>query len=1080
MRWPSSRDYNEAVQDPSYSFQDDDLRMAAAVTNTLGLPAPRSGNFADVYQLRSVAGRSWAVKCFTREVSELRRRYQAISEHLSGARAGGNLPFMVEFQYLDEGIQIDSDRYPVVKMTWVEGKLLHEFVRDHLDDSTLLTKLAGIWHKLAQNLRAAGMAHGDLQHGNVLLVPTTRGGVIPRLIDYDGMYVPALANTPASEVGHPNYQHPGRDADRFHPEIDRFPLLLVYAAIRCLAVGGRRLWERYDSGDNLLFKEADIKTPGGSALCRELWGLTDPSARALAGWVILAGRMPQRKVPLLDELLGSDGKRVPSLTLAQQAEVQQLLSPRSTTLPYEIVEQEAEEQSSLTPTPRRTTPPPLPHPAPRTPAMADQTGMESEEVEKLLRQLRYYLGLSNREVSLAVEKKFLRQLSDQEREIVRLYYLEGRTFAEIRTETGLSVSTIGVILSRARAKLREAASSTEIPALHDTPARQAKQPKATTADIPSLERAKPIAPPRTPARPTGSRAVEAVTSAAAKTRLSKAPAGDPELSRPQKGMLFVGIVLGVFGIVLGLVVVFASRNPSTPQQQAVNTAVPPAPAGVVQLSVGDVTLKAGEKKTVPVQVTNRYTGDFTLEVTGLPDKVTAKPVYVPGYPPLISIEFAAAPNATPGKMTVTIRPMNNGVPIQHSLDIGVTVLASEILGTHAGTVYGVAISGDGKRVVAVGAGKQVRVWDLDSKKELAGFPVGFGLLNRVALSADGKRALTSSGRLLEVWDVDQGKAIHKLTQTQHVSASALSVDGKRAVGGGSDGDLQVWDAETGKELHQLPGHTGRVYGVAISRDGKRAISVGTDKTIRVWEMAKGTELRQLPGTKVTMKVVAISPDGKRAVTGSFDGKLYVWDVEHGKQPDRTMPAHVGYVTGIAISDDGKLAVSSGLDKIVRVWDLDTGKELHQFTGHTDSVQGVAISKDGKRVVSGGSDKTVRVWVLPEAGSAPVVPPMNPGPADAKIDPKKLIGKWEPADSAPLVVEFAENGKLIMSIGIGGKSEKVEGTYKLDGDKLELIVSLGGKEEKETGTITKLTDDELILKSTRSGEELKLKKAKPKK
>ncbi|MCI0700454.1 MAG: TIGR03066 family protein, partial [Planctomycetia bacterium] len=168
------------------------------------------------------------------------------------------------------------------------------------------------------------------------------------------------------------------------------------------------------------------------------------------------------------------------------------------------------------------------------------------------------------------------------------------------------------------------------------------------------------------------------------------------------------------------------------------------------------------------------------------------------------------------------------------------------------------------------------------------------------------------------------------------------------------------------------------------------------------------------------------------------------------------------------------------DKIVRVWDLDTGKELHQFTGHTDSVQGVAISKDGKRVVSGGSDKTVRVWFLPEAGSAPVVPPMNPGPADAKIDPKKLIGKWEPADSAPLVVEFAENGKLIMSIGIGGKSEKVEGTYKLDGDKLELIVSLGGKEEKETGTITKLTDDELILKSTRSGEELKLKKAKPKK
>lgn len=78
-------------------------------------------------------------------------------------------------------------------------------------------------------------------------------------------------------------------------------------------------------------------------------------------------------------------------------------------------------------------------------APAAQKGMESlEEVEKLLRRL-----------------------SGREREIVRLYYLEGRTYEEISTETDVPVNTIGAVLSRARKKLRAtvAISGTELPAL---------------------------------------------------------------------------------------------------------------------------------------------------------------------------------------------------------------------------------------------------------------------------------------------------------------------------------------------------------------------------------------------------------------------------------------------------------------------------------------------------------------------------------------------------------------------------------------------------------------------------------------
>ena len=93
MTWPLSQDYNEAIQSPASSFADPELRTGTAVSNALGIPMPRSGNFADVYEVRSPSGGRWAVKCFTREVPGLRERYAAISRHLQGVR----LPFVVDF-----------------------------------------------------------------------------------------------------------------------------------------------------------------------------------------------------------------------------------------------------------------------------------------------------------------------------------------------------------------------------------------------------------------------------------------------------------------------------------------------------------------------------------------------------------------------------------------------------------------------------------------------------------------------------------------------------------------------------------------------------------------------------------------------------------------------------------------------------------------------------------------------------------------------------------------------------------------------------------------------------------------------
>ena len=300
MNWPMSQEFNEAIQNANLVFSDPDLKAGEAVVGATGLPLPRSGNFADVYQLRGADGRDWAVKCFTRPVTGLGDRYAAISESLTQA----GLPFTVGFKYLAEGIRVGGAWWPVVKMEWVEGLLLNQVSRENAGRPTILAALGQMWVKLCRRLRDTGVAHADLQHGNVLMVPGTRAGAYGlKLIDYDGMYVPALANQPSGESGHPAYQHPSRSVTAgYSPDVDRFPHLLIATALKGMEVVGTSLWERYDTGDNLLFVESDLKNPAASKLMRELWLTEHPGVQSLVGRLAISARRPIPQTPWLDQI----------------------------------------------------------------------------------------------------------------------------------------------------------------------------------------------------------------------------------------------------------------------------------------------------------------------------------------------------------------------------------------------------------------------------------------------------------------------------------------------------------------------------------------------------------------------------------------------------------------------------------------------------------------------------------------------------------------------------------------------------------------------------------------------------------
>ena len=297
MSWPNPSEYQDAIQNPQTVFLDSQLRAGKPAVNALGLPKVASGNFASVYEIRSGA-HCWAVRCFLRSVSDQQTRYACLSEHLADLA----LPCLVDFEFQPQGILVRGKRYPIVKMEWVEGIALHTYVRDHLTDSATLRRLAAQWRGLANSLRGNRLAHGDLQHGNVLVTP--QGDL--RLVDYDAMFVPSLQGKRSHEIGHSNYQHPARTAEDFDDRLDNFSALSIYLSLRALSADPI-LW-RFSSGENLIFSAPDYRAPLHSPVFQALRSNPDRDVRALSAHLEACSSAPLGQMLDFESLVGAKSR----------------------------------------------------------------------------------------------------------------------------------------------------------------------------------------------------------------------------------------------------------------------------------------------------------------------------------------------------------------------------------------------------------------------------------------------------------------------------------------------------------------------------------------------------------------------------------------------------------------------------------------------------------------------------------------------------------------------------------------------------------------------------------------------------
>jgi hypothetical protein len=358
--WPDLTEYHEAVQHPQKAFADPGLQAVRIELDRFGMPKPATGGNAVVYKGNEpglLFQKTWAIRCFLRPISDHAERYEAISKHLRKV----HLRYDVNFQFLKQGIQIRSNWFPIVKMQWAKGDLLHSHIEKHLRNPAYLSALRAQWVTLVRQLEAAQVAHGDLQHGNILV----RGGSF-HLVDYDGMWVPALQGRDATETGHRAYQHPERSGQDYGLELDRFSALVIYLSLAALE---RRaaLWERFHTGDNLIFVREDFQQVGRSAIWEELGRIGSREIDRLAAALAAMAHEDPMKVSSLDMVLKnltSVPASVPAATPAPKA------APKPAPKPA----------SKPAPTPaQRTAPKPKPQPAAPTPSWMKKSGYRDSD-----------------------------------------------------------------------------------------------------------------------------------------------------------------------------------------------------------------------------------------------------------------------------------------------------------------------------------------------------------------------------------------------------------------------------------------------------------------------------------------------------------------------------------------------------------------------------------------------------------------------------------------------------------------------------------------------------------------------------
>ena len=283
MQYPLISEYLAAIRDAHDNL--DKLSHLVPVLDNYGEPYRSSGAFAVVFKMKDEqTGKCYALKCFTEEQEGRAEAYRQIAEELEFV----NSPYITFVKYLEKELFVDSncedDEFPVLLMDWIEGETMETYIADHYMDNYAMAMLCYRFCKMAAWLRSQPFAHGDIKPDNIMV----RFDGTLTLVDYDGMFVPAMKGQKSPTIGTKDFSHPLRTIDDFDETIDDFALASMALSLKAISLNPSLLNE-YGASDRLLFSAADYIDLSKSKTMKALQGLlADEETKTLLSMFLLA------------------------------------------------------------------------------------------------------------------------------------------------------------------------------------------------------------------------------------------------------------------------------------------------------------------------------------------------------------------------------------------------------------------------------------------------------------------------------------------------------------------------------------------------------------------------------------------------------------------------------------------------------------------------------------------------------------------------------------------------------------------------------------------------------------------------
>lgn len=298
---------------------------------------------------------------------------------------------------------------------------------------------------------------------------------------------------------------------------------------------------------------------------------------------------------------------------------------------------------------------------------------------------------------------------------------------------------------------------------------------------------------------------------------------------------------------------------------------------------------------------------------------------------------------------------------------------------HENNVTGVAFADGGQVAITASADATIRAWDIETGAEIMRLShpaqvLSIAVHDNLLLASDYDFETMTSHLIL--WDLNSGQEIRRLEgQRDVIFCVAISPDGKTALSSSGpsgpfsassgDNDIVWWNLETGAILKRMRGHGDAVFKVAFRPGNQMAVSASGDSRVMVWNLETGEAINSLEGHRSFAYGLAVSPDGRRAFSSSFDLSVILWDIDRAQEINRFY-GHAGHVTSAKFFSDGRRVLTGSSDTSLRLWDVYSADEVQRFSAPTGM---------GTWAVA-----TNEQFVLTSAGStSPFVPqsPVNP-------------------------------------------------------------------------------------------------------